>query len=177
MPKDEGLTQARPRIAYRHQAYLKRICCLMATLRLRPIMLEVIAALALLLVFSLVTTLAAGAVSASVPSVRNLVIRSVTIDPQTKVATVRGAVTCTGAESVEVFVDVRQKVGRLYTVSASGAKELDCGGRVSFSLRLRNFEGRLGPGDAEVEATAFTCNEEACFGTDFFRVMRVTNAS
>jgi hypothetical protein len=27
MPKDEGLTQARPRIAYRHQAYLKRICC------------------------------------------------------------------------------------------------------------------------------------------------------
>lgn len=107
----------------------------MSSLR-RPIMLAVMAAFALLLVFSLVTALAAGAVSASVPSVRNLVIRSITIDPQTKVATVRGAVTCTGGESVEVFVDVSQTVGRLHTVSASGFKELDCDGRVSFSLRL-----------------------------------------
>jgi hypothetical protein len=65
-----------------------------------PIMLAVLAAFALLLVFSLVTALAAGAVSASVPSVRNLVIRSITIDPQTKVATVRGAVTCTGARAL-----------------------------------------------------------------------------
>jgi hypothetical protein len=97
------------------------------------------------MVFSLVTALAAGAVSVSVPSVRDLVIRSVTINPQTKVATVRGAVTCTRAESVELFVDVRQAVGRLHTVSASGAKELDCDGRVSFSLRLRNEQGRLGP--------------------------------
>ena len=27
MPKVEGATQARPRIAYRHQVYLKRTCC------------------------------------------------------------------------------------------------------------------------------------------------------
>lgn len=110
------------------------------------------AALALLLGFSLVASLAAPAVSASETSVRNLVIRSITVDPKTKVATVRGAVTCTGGESVEVFVDVSQTVGRLHTVSAFGDKELDCDGRVRFSLRLRNEEGRLGPGDADVDA-------------------------
>ena len=134
------------------------------------------AALALLLGFSLVASLAAPAVGASETSVRNLVIRSITLDPVTKVATVRGAVTCTGGESVEVFVDVSQTVGRLHTVSAFGDKELDCDGRVRFSLRLRNEEGRLGPGNADVDAIAFTCGDEACFDTDFSRVMRVTNA-
>jgi hypothetical protein len=131
---------------------------------------------ALLLGFSLVASLAAPAVSASEISVSNLVIRSITLDPKTKVATARGAVTCTGAESVEVFVDVSQTVGRLNTVFASGDKELNCDGRVRFSLKLRNFEGRLGPGDADVEAGAFACGDEGCFGDDFFRVMRVTKA-
>src|SRR3712207_1397139 len=99
-------------------------------------MLAAMAAFALLLVFSLVASLAATDASASVPRIRDLVIRSVTVDPQTKVATVRGAVTCTGAESFLVFVDVSQTVGRLHTVSAGGDKELDCDGRVRFSLRL-----------------------------------------
>lgn len=136
----------------------------------------VLAAFALLLGFSLVAWLAAPAVSAAEIRVSNLVIRSITTNPQTKVATVRGAVTCTGAESVVVFVDVRQTVGRLHTVSAGGEKELNCNGRVNFSLKLRNFEGRLGPGDANVEAFAIACNRNVCFGDDFSRVMRITNA-
>jgi hypothetical protein len=142
----------------------------------RAIVLAAMAVFALLLGFSLVAWLAAPAVSAAEIRVSNLVIRSITTNPQTKVATVRGAVTCTGAESVTVFVDVTQTVGRLHTVSASGNKDLNCDGRVSFSLRLRNEQGRLGPGDANVEAFAIACNRNVCFADDFSRVMRITNA-
>ena len=144
----------------------------------RANVLAAIATFALVLGFWLLASLAAPAVSASEVSVSNLVIRSITVDPQTKVATARGAVTCTGAESVEVFVDVSQTVGRLHTVSASGFKELDCDGRVRFSLRLRNEEGRLGPGDATVDAFAFSCNrDDVCSDDDFSGVIRVMNAS
>jgi hypothetical protein len=38
-------------------------------------------------------------------------------------------------------------------------------------------EGRLGPGDANVEAFAFTCNPDGCFGTDVNRVMLITTAN
>jgi hypothetical protein len=140
----------------------------------RPIMLVAMAAFALLLAFSLVASVAASSASAVDPSVRNLVIRSVTIDPQTKVATAKGAVTCTGGNGLDVFVDVRQTVGRLHTVRASGDKDVACDGRVSFRIRLRNDEGRLGPGNATVDSFAITCTRTRCFGDDFTRVMRIT---
>ena len=60
-----------------------------------------------------------------------------------------------GATLQTVVVDVEQTVGRLHTVRASGDKDVACDGRVSFTLRLRNVEGRLGPGDANVEAFAY----------------------
>jgi hypothetical protein len=142
----------------------------------RPIMLAVMVAFALLLAFSFVAALAATTASAVEPSVRNLVIRSVTLNPQTKVATVKGAVTCTGTRRLDVFVDVSQTVGRLHTVSAVGDKEVACDGRVGFTLRLRNVEGRLGPGDARVVADAFTCTRTGCFGDDFEGVRQITNA-
>jgi hypothetical protein len=142
----------------------------------RPIMLAAMAAFALLLAFSLVASVAASTASALDPSVRDLVIRSITINPQTKVATARGAVTCTRADTLDVFVDVTQTVGRLHTVRAAGDKGVACDGRVQFKIRLRNLEGRLGPGDARVDAGAFTCTREACFGDDFTRVLRVTTA-
>jgi hypothetical protein len=140
----------------------------------RRIILAAMAAFALLLAFSFVTALATPAASAAEPSVRNLVIRSVTINPQTKVATVKGAVTCTGGDFLTIDVEVRQTVGRLHTVRASAFKDVACDGRVSFTLRLRNDEGRLGPGDARVDAGAFTCNPDACFGTDVNRAVRIT---
>jgi hypothetical protein len=142
----------------------------------QPIMLATVAAFALLLVFSLVGSLAASTASALDPSVRNLVIRSITINPQTKVATAKGEVTCTRGDELELFVDVSQTVGRLHSVRAAGDKDLACDGRVGFTIRLRNLEGRLGPGDANVDAGAFTCNRTACFGTEFTRLMRITTA-
>jgi hypothetical protein len=98
------------------------------------------------------------------------------LNPKTKVATVKGAVTCSGGDFLSVDVQVRQTVGRLHTVMANGDKDLACDGRVGFTLRLRNDEGRLGPGDARVDAGAFTCNPDGCTFTDFPRVMRITNA-
>jgi hypothetical protein len=142
----------------------------------RPIMLVAMAAFALLLAFSLVASLAASSARAADPSVRDLVIRSITLDPKTKVATARGAVTCTGTRSVEVFVEASQTVGRLNTVAALGEKEVRCDGRVRFSVRLRNVDGRLGPGDADVDADAFACGAERCFGDEFFGVLPVTKA-
>ena len=141
----------------------------------RPIMLAAMTAFALLLAVSLVASLAASSASAAEPRVRDLVIRSVTLNPQTKVATVKGGVTCRRGDFLEVDVLVSQTVGRLHTVWAEGSKDLSCDGRAQFTLRLRNIEGRLGPGDARVEAGAFTCNEEACFFTDITRAMRITN--
>jgi hypothetical protein len=87
-------------------------------------MLAAMAAFALVLMFSLVASLAATDASASVPRVRDLVIRSITVDPQSKVATVRGAVTCTGGDDATLFVDVSQTIGRLHTVKAGSTKSL-----------------------------------------------------
>jgi hypothetical protein len=98
------------------------------------------------------------------------------LDPQTKVATVKGGVTCTGANRATVFVDVSQTVGRFHTVRASGDKDVACDDRVRFSLRLSNDEGRLGPGDAEVDSIAFTCTRNECFDDRFIKVIRITNA-
>jgi hypothetical protein len=134
-------------------------------------------AMAFALLWSLVVATMAPAVRASEPVVSNLTITSVTVDPQTKVATVKGAVTCSGARRVEVFVEVSQTVGRLHTVTAGGDKRLDCDGRVRFTLKLTNFEGRLGPSEAAVRAGAFACSREACDFARFTEVMRVTNAS
>ena len=142
----------------------------------RPIMLVAMAAFALLLAFSLVASLAASSASAADPRVRDLVIRSITLDPKTKVATARGAVTCTGAQSVQVFVEASQTVGRLNTVTALGEKEVRCDGRVRFSVRLRNVDGRLGPGDADVDAEIVACGAERCFFDRFFGVLPVTKA-
>lgn len=134
-------------------------------------------ALAFMLVWGLLAvTLVAPAASASEVNVRDLVIRSITIDPQTKVATAKGAVTCTGARRATVYVEVSQTVGRLHTVYAAGQKRIDCDGRERFSIRLTNYQGRLGPGEATVRAEAFAF---ARFDYDFARfskVMRVTNA-
>jgi hypothetical protein len=119
----------------------------------------------------------APSASASEPVVSDLVVRSITIDPQTKVATVRGAVTCRGANRVFVAVEVSQTVGRLHTVYAYAQTRLECDGRESFSLRLTNYQGRLGPGEAQVRAVAGVCTRDGCDSARFREVMRVTTAN
>jgi hypothetical protein len=137
----------------------------------------VVLTLALMLVWSvLAATLLAPAASASEVNVRDLVIRSITLDPQTKVATARGAVTCTGASRAFVGVEVSQTVGRLHTVYAYGDKRIDCDGRERFSIRLTNAQGRLGPGEATVQAGAEAFTRFDYDFAFFSGVLQVSNA-
>ena len=115
--------------------------------------------------------------SASEPVLSDLVVRSVTIDPQTKVATAKGAVTCTGANRAFLYVEVSQTMGRLHTVYAYAQKRLECDGRERFSLTLTNAQGRLGTGEAQVRAFAQACAREGCDAARFTETMRITNAN
>ena len=124
-----------------------------------------------LLLGLLATTLVAPAASAfGGVHVNNLVVRSVTIDPQTKVATAKGAVTCTGARRAYVGVEVIQTVGRVHSAYAAGEKRLDCDGRERFTIKLINYQGRLGPGEATVGAIAEAGSR---YGYDFARFHEV----
>lgn len=90
--------------------------------------------------------------------VRNLDFTSTTIDPQTKVATLKGTVTC-ASEANRVFVaaELSQVVGRLHTVSGFGQARLSCDGRTNFTLRVSADEGRFAPGEATLRGFAGTC--------------------
>ncbi len=121
----------------------------------------------------------APSASASEPVVSDLVVTSITVDPQTKVATVKGAVSCTGANRLYLAVEVSQTVGRLHTVYAYAEdRRSECDGeRQRFSMRLTNYQGRLGAGEAKVRAFAGACTREGCDTARFNEVMRVTNAN
>ena len=143
----------------------------------RLTVLAMTAALTLLLTALLAATLVAPTASAfGGVSVSNLVVRSVTVDPQTKLATAKGAVTCTGARRAYVGVEVIQTVGRVHSAEAFGQKRIECDGRVRFTIGLTNYHGRLGPGDATVDAFAEAGSR---FGYDFARfreILQVSNA-
>jgi len=125
-------------------------------------------------VISVVAVVAAVVVVAVAPAfaavarediVRNLTITQTTIDPQTKVVTVKGKVRCADAVNrAFVGVQVSQVVGRLHTVRGFGEKSLLCndGGPTPFTLRLSASEGRFAPGKATLRA--FT---GACTGNEF----------
>ncbi len=99
--------------------------------------------------------------------VRNLTITSVSIDPQTKVVTVKGTVSCAPevSRSARVAVEVSQDVGRLNTVSGYDQERLrGCEGRTPFTLKVRAEEGFFTPGDAKVRAFAGACIGRGEFG-------------
>lgn len=130
-----------------------------------------------LLLGLLATTLVAPAASAfGGVSVSNLVVTSVTINPQTKVATAKGALTCTGARRAYLGVEAIQTVGRVHSAYAAGDKRLDCDGRERFSVKLTNYQGRLGPGEATVQAYAEAGSRHGYDFAAFTRVLQVSNA-
>lgn len=117
-------------------------------------MLAALAAAFALVCGLLAATLAVPAASASKPRVSNMVIRSMTIDPQTMVASAKGAVTCTGTRRAYLWVEVHQGAGPIRTGYAYGQRHIDCDGRKRFSIKLTTARGRLLPGDAKVKAFA-----------------------
>jgi hypothetical protein len=91
--------------------------------------------------------------------VRDLYVRSVTLDPETKVATASGRISCTGAKWARVSVEIRQEFGELPPVYADGSKRMPCEKRRNFELKLKSSEGMLSPIKAvrvKAEAEAIT---------------------
>jgi hypothetical protein len=125
-------------------------------------------------IVSMAAVVAAVVVVAAVPAfaavakediVRNLTITQTTIDPQTKVVTVKGRVRCADAVNrAFVEVSVSQVVGRLHTVRGERFKALLCedGGPTPFTLRFSASEGRFAPGGATLRALT-----GACIGREF----------
>jgi hypothetical protein len=150
----------------------------MAPIKLpRLILFAVIVAFALLLALLLSASVVAPAARASDGvSVRNLVIRSITIDPKTKLVTAKGALTCTGARRARVVVEVTQPVGRVNTAYASTDTRIVCDGRKRFSLDLTTSEGRLVPGYATVGAYSEAWTRQDYDFVGFSGVLQVRNA-
>jgi hypothetical protein len=91
--------------------------------------------------------------------VRELHIKSVSLDPKTKVATASGRISCTGAKWARVSVEIRQEFGELPPVYADGSKRMPCEKRRNFELKLKSSEGMLSPIKAvrvKAEAEAIT---------------------
>jgi hypothetical protein len=76
--------------------------------------------------------------------VRDLYVKSVTLDPGTKVAIASGRISCKGAKWARVSVDIRQQFGELAPVRADGSKRMSCG-RHNFEIKLKSSEGMLSP--------------------------------
>jgi hypothetical protein len=123
----------------------------------------IVAMAALMAALAVVAIAPAFAATAKEDIVRNFTITSTTIDPQTKVATVKGKVTCASeVNRAFVAVELSQVVGRLHTVRGFGQERLSCDGKTSFTLRFSAEEGRFGPGEATLRGFA-----GACIGREF----------
>ena len=141
--------------------------------------LALMAAVGMLLSALVSVTLASPTANAyGTVKVSNLVVKSVTIDPQTKVATVKGAVTVTGAKRAYVGVEVVQTVGRVHTTYAYGEKMIATDGsyRDPFTIKLSNEQGRLGSGDATVRSYSEAGSRHGWDYAYFTKTMRVSNA-
>ena len=144
----------------------------------RLTVLALTAALTLLLTALLAATLAAPKASAfGGVNVSDLEVKSVTVDPQTKVATAKGTVKVTGHKRGYVVVGVTQTVGRVHTAYAEGFKGLkDRDGTQRFSIELTNHQGRLGPGDANIEAYSEAWSRRGWDTAYFAKTLQVSNA-
>jgi len=126
-------------------------------------------AMALALFWAVVTISMAPAASARAVWVRELLIKSVSLDPKTKVATASGRISCTGARWARVSVKIRQEVGGLPPVYADGSKTMPCEKGRSFEIKLRSSEGSLSPVKAvRVKAKAVAKTSEALAYNSFF---------
>jgi hypothetical protein len=119
-------------------------------------------AMALASLWVVVAISTAPAASARGVWVHELLIKSVSLDPKTKVATASGRISCTGARWARVSVKVRQEVGALPPVYAYGSKRMPCERRHSFEIKLRSAEGSLSPVKAvRVKAKAVAKTSDA----------------
>jgi hypothetical protein len=90
---------------------------------------------------------------------KNLTIASTTVDPEAKMVTVEGTVSCTPKVArAYVAVGLKQTVGSAHKTEAFHEKRLrPCDGRTPFSLQLTAEEQFIIPGKATLRGFAGTC--------------------
>lgn len=93
---------------------------------------------------------------------------SSSVDPKTGVATISGTITCSSPAGASIYVDLRQRVGRMF-IDGFGSTYVDCDGTTPFSVSVSGYNGLLTAGKAEVsafaEACTFFCSYDEAFAT------------
>lgn len=83
------------------------------------------------------------------------------VQPRTGTAWLSGTVTCTGAEFVELFGELRQRAGRAI-ITGWGFDFLPCEADTPFTLEIQGQNGLFAGGHADAFVEAFACNEQEC---------------
>lgn len=81
------------------------------------------------------------------------------VDARTGTAWLTGTVACSGAEFVELFGSLEQRVGR-FIIRGFGFDFLLCDGTTPFELEIRGETGRLAGGRAHASVEALACTED-----------------
>lgn len=82
-------------------------------------------------------------------------------DPQTGTATISGAVTCTDAHFVELYVSLRQRAGR-DLIRGDGYDYLPCEGVTPWVMEMQG-DGIFAGGRAQVSYDAYACTFDCAF--------------
>jgi hypothetical protein len=103
-----------------------------------------------------------------VPEVELGIAEAGSFSSRTGTAVIRGTVTCSSVDPVDpvdIFVEVRQRVGRLFIDGFEGTS-VTCGGAVPFEVSITGENGLFRGGKLSVNADAFTCTAGDICGTD-----------
>ncbi len=85
------------------------------------------------------------------------------VDTRTGEATVSGTATCTNAQWASAYVELRQAVGRLITVTGSGSAGLTCDGAPhTWAAEVYPYSGKFAGGKAAGTAYASACGPLEC---------------
>jgi hypothetical protein len=97
------------------------------------------------------------------PTIDIAVDPSGSVDARSGEATVSGTATCTDTEWASVFVDLRQPVGRLVTITGSGYTGLVCDGTShTWTAEVYPNSGKFAGGKATLNASADACGPFEC---------------
>jgi len=94
------------------------------------------------------------------------------VDPKTGTATISGTITCSSPAGVDIYLDLRQRIGRVY-ITGFGYTFVECDGTTSFSVFVSAQDGLLTGGKADVQAFAQSCTFFCSFD-DAFATIRLT---
>lgn len=95
----------------------------------------------------------------------SITVVSATVDPRSGIATVIASVECSQDVDGFAWVDVRQIVGRFFTIYGDGGQPFTCtasDGVAAFSVEVYPYDGKFAGGTATVGAyaEAFLCGGE-----------------